>query len=71
MPSIGKGCHELRVNDRNRKWRLFYFLDDDAIVILEVDEKKTQKTAKATKEVFQKRLKSYEEAKYKKQKTKE
>jgi phage-related protein len=43
MPSLGKGCHELRVNDRNRTWRLFYFLDDDAIVILEVNEKKTQK----------------------------
>ena len=70
MPSLG-GCHELRVNDRNRTWRLFYFLDDDAIVILEVDEKKTQKTAKATKEVCQRRLKNYEEAKYKKQKTKE
>jgi phage-related protein len=71
MPSLGKGCHELRVNDRNRTWRLFYFLDDDAIVILEVDEKKTQKAATATKKVCQKRLKSYEEAKYKKQKTKE
>jgi phage-related protein len=71
MPSLGKGCHELRVNDRNRTWRLFYFLDDDAIVILEVNEKKTQKTARATKEVCQKRLKSYEETKYKKQKTKE
>ena len=50
---------------------MFYFLDDDAIVILKVDEKKTQKTAKATKEVCQRRLKNYEEAKYKKQKTKE
>jgi phage-related protein len=41
------------MNDRNRTWRLFYSLDDDGIVILEVDEKKTRKTAKATKEVCQ------------------
>jgi phage-related protein len=71
MPSIGKACHELRVNERNKTWRLFYFLDSDAIVILEVDEKKTQKTAKATKDLCRKRLKSYEEAKSKKQKSKE
>jgi phage-related protein len=43
MPSIGKACPELRVNDRNKTWRLFYFLDSDAIVILEVDEKKDAK----------------------------
>ena len=59
------------MNDRNKTWRLFYFLDSDAIVMLEVDEKKTQKTTKATKDLCQKRLKSYEEAKSKKQKRKE
>ncbi|MEO6052985.1 MAG: type II toxin-antitoxin system RelE/ParE family toxin [Chthoniobacterales bacterium] len=67
MPSMGKGCHELRVNDKNKTWRLFYHLDlqSDAIVILEVDEKKTQKTAITTIEVCKKRLISYE--KYKKE----
>ncbi|MEO6846541.1 MAG: type II toxin-antitoxin system RelE/ParE family toxin [Chthoniobacterales bacterium] len=68
MPSIGKACHELRVNDQNKTWRLFYFLDTEAIVILEVTEKKTQQTLKQTIEVCQKRRKSYEE--YKNQKTK-
>ena len=62
MPSIGKACHELRVNDQNKTWRLFYFLDKDAVVILEVDEKKTQQTPKATIELCQQRLKSYEKA---------
>jgi len=61
MPSIGKACHELRVNDRNKTWRLFYFLDTEAIVILEVDEKKTQATPKTTLDVCQQRKKSYEE----------
>jgi phage-related protein len=68
MPSIGKACYELRVNDQNKTWRLFYFLDTDAVVILEVDEKKTQKTTQATIEVCQQRRKSYEE--YKRQKRK-
>ena len=43
MPSIGKRCHELRINDQNKTWRIIYFIDDDAIVILEVFAKKTQK----------------------------
>ena len=63
MPSIGKACHELRVNDQNKTWRLFYRLDSDAIVILEVDEKKTQKTPKATITACQKRIENYEKAK--------
>jgi phage-related protein len=33
MPSVGKACHELRVTDENKKWRLFYFIDTDAIVV--------------------------------------
>ena len=67
MPVIGSGCYELRVIDKNKAWRLFYFLDSEAIVILEVGEKKTQKTSIETIEVCQNRLKRYEEAK--KQKT--
>lgn len=66
MPSIGKACHELRVNDTNKTWRLFYFLDSDAIVVLEMDEKKTRQTPKTKIEICQKRLKNYEEAKSKK-----
>ena len=42
---------------------VIYFLDSDAIVILEVGEKKTQKTSQATIELCQKRLKNYEQAK--------
>jgi phage-related protein len=41
MPTIGSGCYELRVNDKRKTWRLFYFLASDAIVILDVGEKKT------------------------------
>jgi Gp49-like protein DUF891 len=44
MPSIGPRCHELRVRDGDVTWRIFYRIDQDAIVILEVLKKKTAKT---------------------------
>ena len=39
MPVIGARCHELRVNDVNKTWRVVYRLDGNAILILEVFEK--------------------------------
>ena len=44
MPLVGSRCHELRVRDRGHNWRIFYRLDPDAVVILEVFDKKRQKT---------------------------
>lgn len=44
MPSIGPGCHELRVMDRDVTWRIFHFIDVDAIVLLEITDKKTRET---------------------------
>ncbi len=41
MPSIGPRCHELRINDEKATWRIIYRIDHDAIVILEVFEKRT------------------------------
>lgn len=32
MPSVGARCHELRIQDEDRTWRLMYRLDGDAIV---------------------------------------
>ncbi len=60
MPVIGKGCHELRVTDKNKTWRLYYLIESEAIVILDIGEKKTQKTSKGIIELCRKRLKSYE-----------
>lgn len=71
MPVIGKGCHELRVTDKNKTWRLYYFIEPGAIVILEVGEKKAQKTSKGTIELCQKRLKSYEKTERQKSDTDE
>ncbi len=49
MPDIGTNCHELRINDKNKSWRIAYFVDEDAIVILEVFEKKTNQTPVGTR----------------------
>ncbi len=60
MPIIGSRCHELRVNDRNKTWRVIYRLDTDAVVILDVFEKKTEKTPDAVLQNCRRRLKLYE-----------
>ena len=60
MPSIGKNCHELRINDENSTWRIIYRIDNDAIIILEVFSKKTQQTPKKIIEVCKKRIKEYD-----------
>ena len=44
MPFIGSGCHELRIVDRDATWRIICFLDEDAVVILEVFSKKSRQT---------------------------
>jgi phage-related protein len=59
MPGVARGCHELRVNDRNVTWRIVYFVESDAIVILEVFRKKSQATPKSVISVCQRRLESY------------
>lgn len=60
MPSIGSRCYELRINDINATWRIIYRIDDDAIVILHIFDKKTTKTPKSMIEICQKRLKFYD-----------
>jgi phage-related protein len=45
MPSIGPGCHELRVRDENRIRRIVYRLDPDRILIAGILPKTTRKTA--------------------------
>lgn len=44
MPSIGSGCHELRIRDRSMQWRIVYRVDADALLILAVFQKTTPHT---------------------------
>ena len=60
MPGIGKGCHELRLPDGNVDWRIFYAVRPDAVVILEVEKKGTQRTPKATIEACVRRLAAWD-----------
>jgi len=59
MPGIGKACHELRIQDASRSWRIIYHIASEAIVILEVFAKTTPKTPKSVIEKCQARLKVY------------
>ena len=61
MPSIGKHCHELRIEDQNQTWRIIYCIDPDAIVIAEVFSKKTRQTPPEVIETSQRRLKAYDD----------
>jgi phage-related protein len=60
MPSIGSRCHELRINDERKTWRIVYRLDDDAIVILDVFDKKMQKTPKEVIDNCKRRMRLYD-----------
>jgi phage-related protein len=61
MPSIGPRCHELRIQDRTRTWRIIYRIDGDAIVIAEVFAKTSQATPKPVIGASQRRLALYDE----------
>ncbi len=62
MPSIGIRCHELRINDGAMTWRVVYRADTDAVVIVEVFKKKTQRTPTSVVVNCQRRLKEYDNA---------
>ena len=60
MPSMGAHCHELRVRDENKIWRIMYRIDDDAIVVADVFGKTTRETPKSVIENCQRRLKKFD-----------
>jgi phage-related protein len=62
MPSIGPGCHELRIRDENRNWRVVYRIDSVAILIVAVFPKTTDETPKYDIENCKRILKVYDAA---------
>lgn len=60
MPTIGPSCHELRITDVGKIWRIVYRIDADALVIVEVFSKRTNKTPQSVIEVCRRRLKDYD-----------
>ena len=61
LPSIGRRCHELRIVDADATWRIIYRIDKDAIVIVDVFSKKTQKTPKSVIDACKRRLRALDE----------
>lgn len=61
MPSIGRQCHELRITDTGRSWRIIYRLDADAIVIADVFQKTTPATPRRAITACRRRLTLYDE----------
>jgi len=59
MQIIGNRCHELRMQDAKHNWRIVYHLAPDAVLILGVFPKKTQKTPKNQIDTCKERLKRY------------
>jgi len=59
MHVIGRGCHELRIQDADRTWRIVYYIDAAAIVILEVFAKSTRTTPGAVIALCKSRLGIY------------
>lgn len=62
MQAIGADCHELRIRDETVTWRIFYYLASDAVVVLDIEKKNTQRTPQATLDRCRKRLLQYNSA---------
>ncbi|HKV38379.1 MAG TPA: type II toxin-antitoxin system RelE/ParE family toxin [Blastocatellia bacterium] len=59
MPSIGPRCHELRVTDKNKVWRIVYYIGNAEIDILDVFAKTTNETPKSIVDSCKRRLRDY------------
>lgn len=62
MPSIGRGCHELRVRDEAQYWRVLYRLDSDVVLVIEVFAKSTRATPDHVIAAAKRRLALYDSA---------
>ncbi|MDR3621794.1 MAG: type II toxin-antitoxin system RelE/ParE family toxin [Paludisphaera borealis] len=60
MPSIGSGCHEIRVLEASHNWRIVYRIDAEAIMIVAVFAKTTRTTAKRDIDLCKARLGLYD-----------
>ncbi len=60
MTSIGPRCHELRIVDKRKTWRIVYRIDEDAIILLDVFEKQTNRTPQRVIQACKRRLAQYD-----------
>jgi len=60
MPTIGKRCWELRINDKNVTWRIVVRIDKDAVIVGEVFAKKSSSTPMYVIENARRRFRHYD-----------
>jgi phage-related protein len=60
MPVIGHRCHELRIVDEDKTWRIVHRIDTDTIVIAEVFAKATRTTPSRVIDNCKRRLRDYD-----------
>ena len=60
MPSIAPRCHELRIVDAGKTWRIVYRIDPDAIVVADVFQKTTAQTPAHVVADCRRRLRQYD-----------
>jgi phage-related protein len=60
MPEIGPRCHELRVKDAGAEWRIMYRTDPDAVLVMDVFNKKTRVTPLNVIRNCRRRLREYD-----------
>ncbi len=60
MPTVGARCHELRIVDGEKNWRVVYRIDTDALIILDVFQKKTPRTPKQAIDNCKRRIRHYD-----------
>lgn len=61
LPTVGSGCHELRVRDGGHNWRIVYRADPDAIVIVAVFAKTAPSVQAREFEAARRRLAKYDD----------
>ena len=62
MRAIGRRCHELRISDDGAAWRIIYRIDHDAILMVDLFEKKVSQTPKKIMDICKARIRAYDHA---------
>ena len=61
MTGVGRRCLELRVRDEGKNWRIMVRIDEDAVVVADVFEKKSRTTPARVIATCKDRLRHYDE----------
>jgi phage-related protein len=56
LPSLGRRCHELRVNDEKVTWRIIYRVDADAVLVCAIFAKRSAAIPKHILDACRRRL---------------